>query len=382
MTNRIALLSALLAAAACGDNPGTPDARVTTDGHLGSDGGIDSGSGSGSGSGSAAQIAVAFAGDFGAAHPGVLAKLDTATLTVTQGLAPTGAVGDNPVVRHVGHELFVVNSADGNNVTILDDQTFAVVEQLATGANSNPQDVAVVGQKLYVPVYGGKGVAVLTRGSATIATVDLSAFDTDGKPECASAFAVGTDVYVTCQLLDGNFSPRANGKVAVIDTATDTLRTSFNLTTMNPLGLLEAGPAGKLLVATVVFGANNGCIEEITTGATPTSTCLVTNTKLGGYTNRLASLGAQVLADVIGPGFPPAFESIVSFDVATTTPTTVTAVSEAVSDLAVCPDGTLVVSDMTAGAAGLRVYGSAGERTTAALPIGLPPAAAHGLQCY
>lgn len=379
MTNRIALLSALLFAAACGgDNASTPDAHTGIDGH-GSDAGIDSGSGSGS---AAPQIAVAITGDFQAGAPGVLAKLDTTALTVTQGLAPTGAVGDNPVVRHIGHELFVVNSLDGNNVTILDDQTFAVVEQLGTGASSNPQDVAVVGQKLYVPVYGGKGVAVLTRGSSTIKTIDLSAFDTDGKPDCASAITVGTDVYVTCQVL-ASFTAMKNGKVAVIDSATDTLRTSFDLTSKNPLGLLEAGSAGKLLVATVDFGsANVGCIEEITTGATPTSTCLVTNTKLGGYSNRVVVVHDRVLAAVTGPGFPPAFESIVSFDFATTTPTTLTPVNEAISDVVVCADGAIVVGDVTKTKAGLRVYGATGERTTDALPIGLPPAAAHGLQCY
>ena len=144
-----------------------------------------------------------------------------------------------------------------------------------------------------------------------------------------------------------------------------------------------AGSAGKLLVATVDFGsANVGCIEEITTGATPTSTCLVTNTKLGGYSNRVVVVHDRVLAAVTGPGFPPAFESIVSFDFATTTPTTLTPVNEAISDVVVCADGAIVVGDVTKTKAGLRVYGATGERTTDALPIGLPPAAAHGLQCY
>jgi len=47
-----------------------------------------------------------------------------------------------------------------------------------------------------------------------------------------------------------------------------------------------------------------------------------------------------------------------------------------------CPDGSVVVADPTIGANGLRVYQGNTEKTTAALPIGLPPASTHGLVCY
>ncbi|MCP5940153.1 hypothetical protein NL351_30005, partial [Klebsiella pneumoniae] len=80
-----------------------------------------------------------------------------------------------------------------NNVTVIDAATRAVKLQISTGANSNPQDAAVVGNKIFVPALGSKGVLVITRGSNTLAEVDLSGLDTvDSKPDCNSAYAVGT----------------------------------------------------------------------------------------------------------------------------------------------------------------------------------------------
>src|SRR5262245_39594662 len=108
--------------------------------------------------------AVVVAGDFIAGNPGVLSTLDPISRTVTKNVGPAMAVGHDPILRHIGNELFIINRADGNNITIVDDESFALVEQLGTGASSNPQDVAVLGNKLYVPTFGTKGVTVLTRG--------------------------------------------------------------------------------------------------------------------------------------------------------------------------------------------------------------------------
>ena len=57
--------------------------------------------------------------------------------------------------------------------------------------------------------------------------------------------------------------------------------------------------------------------------------------------------------------------------------------TQLITDLAACPDGNVVAVDRTMNAAGLRVYGSDGtERTTAALPFGLPPSFGNNVACY
>ncbi|MGE3546492.1 MAG: hypothetical protein AB7L28_21375, partial [Kofleriaceae bacterium] len=167
--------------------------------------------------------AVVVAGDFNPGHPGVLSALDVETQTMTSNVAPAQSIGSDPIVRRIGSELFVVNRADGNNITILDAQTFQLVEQLGTGASSNPQDVAAVDDKLFVAAFGTKGVLELTRGSGATTEIDLSADDPDGKPNCYSIHLASAKLYVACELLDDTqqfLPPRGIGKVFVVVPAT------------------------------------------------------------------------------------------------------------------------------------------------------------------
>lgn len=364
-------LAALVTLAACGDNTGAaqPDAADPT------------------GDGSpASPTAIAVSGTFAPGEPGVMSKLDVDALEVAVRVAPNGAVAEDPILRVLGDELFVVNRAAGNNVTILDASTYAVQEQLATGAGSNPQDVAVVGSKLYVPGFGTAGVVVATRGSTTTSTIDLSALDPDGKPDCVSAFAVGADVYVACELLDANFSARGPGKVVVIDSATDTVRATLTLSTANPFGVFAQLPDGRLVIPTVPsFGdVTSGCIEAITPGATPTAGgCLVQSTALGGFPARLAV--TEGLLWIVASSFDTGpVGRLQGYDLAAGTlwPEPVTPASQLVVDVAPCPNGKVVVADQTTAANGLRVYEGATEVTTAPLSIGIAPASNHGLACF
>src|SRR5690606_4603267 len=103
---------------------------------------------------------------------GIVSSLDIMKLDMRQNLVASAAQGD-PVLRHIGDKLYIVNRFGSNNVTILDAKTMQFEEQISTGASSNPQDVAVVGDKLYVPAMGTTGVVVLTRGSTATTTIDL-----------------------------------------------------------------------------------------------------------------------------------------------------------------------------------------------------------------
>ncbi|MBA3539606.1 MAG: hypothetical protein H0T79_08240, partial [Deltaproteobacteria bacterium] len=297
-------------------------------------------------------------------------------------------------LRKFGDELFVVNRTS-NNVTILNATTFALVEQLATGAATNPQDVAVHGSKLYVPALSGKGVLVLTRGSTTVTEIDLSADDPDGKPNCESVYLVDTMLFVACGLLDDAdpfLSPRGPGRVYVIDTATDTRTATVTLTSKNPLGLFERSPVGSslggdLVIPTVDFGANNaGCIERISTGATPAANgCVVTNAALGGFANRVdfqtAETGEVMLWLAVSEAFPNA--SLRGYDLAASSLwDPITPMTQVITDVIGCPGGRVVVADQKMDAAGIRVLENTVEKTTTPLNIGLAPKSAHGLVCY
>lgn len=369
--------SALLAlAAACGDNlAGPPDAARDAPGP-----------------GTRAVIA---AGDFMPGSAGVLSALSFDPLRVDKRVARTGAVGSDPVIRRAGDELYVVNRADGNNVTVLDALTFKVLAQLGTGAGSNPQDVAVTERELFVPAFGTAGVLVLSRfGAAEPATIDLSALDPDGQPNCVSAYAVGGEIYVACEILDATFRPRGPGQIAVIDAATHTVKTTFPLGSANPFGVFEQLPpgvlGGDLVIPTVPsFGDySTGCVERVQTGAAPrASGCVVTNQELGAYAARVdvqLRFGTPILW-IIASKFDTAPRGdLRGYDLSTSMlwQVPISPPSQVLVDLAVCPSGAIVVADQTLAANGLRVYDGTSEQTAEPLSIGLRPSSAHGLLCY
>lgn len=368
-------LVSVLLLAACGDdgNSSTVDAPS-------GDGPVDSGP--------VFRAATVVAGDFGMGNPGVLATVELGQQGVTTNAAPAGAIDSDPLVRPGENgEVLVINRAT-NNITILGpsgQDRYALVEQLSTGAGSNPQDVAQIGTKLYVPTLSGAGVVVLTRGSAALATIDLSADDPDDNPDCSSIYAVGTKLFVACGLLD-NFAPRGVGRVYVIDSATDTVTGSVMMANENPFGLFERDPAlygGDLLISSVDYADNNaGCVERISTGAAPASNgCVVTNTALGGFANRITFHRGEVVVAVNGNTFPDANLQRIS---STGTPAVISPPAQHISDAMGCHDK-LVVADQTMGASGVRMYGGADgvtEVTSAPVDVGLPPKSSHGIVCW
>ncbi|MDX2090285.1 MAG: hypothetical protein SFX73_20665 [Kofleriaceae bacterium] len=379
---KISRLFVLALFAACGggsDNP-DPDAAVTD-----------------APSGDAApdpERAVVVAGDFNPGSPGTLVMVDVATKAVLPLTAPAGAIAEDPIVRYEAGELLVVNRNAGNNVTILDAKTLDLVEQLGTGASSNPQDVVALGNKLFVATLGNKGAVVLTRGSQSIQEIDLSADDPDAKPNCSSVFKVANKLFVACGLLDDTMlylPPRGPGKVYVLDAQTFEKSATLTLSTKNPISLFEQIPenapnAGDLLLPTVEFATGNGCVERITTSGTPTAAgCLVDNSVLGGYGSRVGVLPASspmLYAAVPASDFSGS--ALRAYDLGTNMlKTEQSPAAQTIGDLAVCPTSkTIVVADTKMGSSGVRLYQGTTELTTAPLPIALRPQSTHGVICY
>jgi hypothetical protein len=319
----------------------------------------------------------AVAGDF--ASTGILSTVGAPTQVVRSN-AVAGVVGADPAIRRIGDELFVINrfGTGGDNIVILDAATLQLVDQIATGAGSNPQDVALVDGKLYVAALGAGAVLVIDRADpTTIGEIDLSELDDDGLPDCISAYAVGDRVFVACGVLD-NFFADQNGKVAVIDTTDDSVETTFDLPSRNPQGWLT--PIGnELLIGTVpdFVDYSTGCVAAISTGDTPAAACGATNQDLDGFASKLTPEGWAVvthydaefntagwLVDLANPG------------------TGLTAAEQVAQDLVVC-GSYLFVSES---GQGIRFHhidddGSLAEITVGALDLGLPPAFGNGIAC-
>jgi hypothetical protein len=348
--------------------------------------------------------AVLTTGDFNVT--GVLASLALPSMQMVPD-AVSGVVSGDPVVRRHDRELFIVNRGNTSNITILDADSLQLIgEQIATGVGTNPQDVAVVGRKLYVPLYGdtfsptgvpGKGVAVFDRDRpGWRADIDLSSLDPDGAPDCISAYAIGTEVYVVCGLLGPFSAPVRDARIAVIDATRDAMVTSVSLGAQNPLGLIERSPMGSayggdFLMPTVPSFTDYGvgCVARVkieASGLSPNG-CAISNQDLGGYANRVeASVdGSQLWIAAVGyqdADFTKPYGRLVPLDLATgALGTAVTPPAQVITDVATCPGGWVVASDATAGAGGLRVYkdGSVGSLLVAGRP---PNGVPHNLVCF
>lgn len=373
----LGLLAAL--ASGCGDDTMGPDA------------GPDAGPGVDAEVPDAGPTSTAFLAGSDYGGLGIASILEVPSLDIARNQL-AGVVSDDPVVRYFDGRIYVINRFNHDNVTIVDAATRTLVAQISTGAGSNPQDVAPRGSTLYVAALNTPGILLLDAErpqDGVVDVIDLSELDpNDDIPNCTSVYLVGDRLYATCGVLDG-FDAVLPGKVAVIDTATNTLITSFDMETRNPLGFLRPTPedsalAGDLLVNTVDFAdPTSGCIERIDTGDTPGSRCLVSNDVLGGYAGGYV-YGAEdtlYITRIAGYQDGQPVSALLTYNVAL----------EALGDqpftpadqhpiyVVQCPTGELVVAENLAG---VRVYTAEGvELSEGPIDIGLPPVA-QGMVCY
>jgi hypothetical protein len=374
MMKRCALaLSLSLVLAAC--DGGTADPLVR----------VDAGPLADSGPNPEMSRALAVATDF--QSTGILSQVTVPDLVVTQDVV-AGVASTDPVLRKLDR-LYVINRFGADNITILEPDSLTLVDQFSTGAGSNPQDVAEHDGKLYVVGLGIATVEVFDPSNlagGAVDSIDLSALDVDGQPNCGSIAAVGARLFVACALYDENFAPRGPGVVAVIDPV-DGDYTTITLDYASPIGLFRARGAELLLATVPSFGdLTMGCVERISAGETvPAASCLIDNAALGGYASGIAPIGDT------GPiwfstvtGFDPedfgALGTLRKYDpTGAALGASVSPAEQRILDVAACPTGELFVADSAGGA---RVYRADGdELSTGLLDLGLPPVQG-GLTCY
>lgn len=347
-----------------------------------------------SASGMPIAIAVAPSADYTA--PGILSKLDVVQRTSQTNLA-AGAVGGDPMLRRIGDTLYIINR-NLNNVTMLSAHGLSYVDQISTGNNSNPQDVAVVGDQLFIPALGTAGIVVGMRGSNEPTTIDLqddlNCADTC-KPYCVSAYAIDNEVYVACGLFTFTEAapfgaPAEKGKVAVIDATSHAVRTVFELPGPNPYNQFVRTPVnsafgGDLLIPTLDFVVpTNSTIVRVSPGTSPSASLAIPSTDLQGSASHIDVFEGQpsLLFMAVAPNFDEGQLRVFDLSSNQLWSGSLSPSTQYISDVAACPDGSIVVADRS-GSGGLRVYSSGGaEVTSTALSIGLQPGFGNQLVCY
>ena len=181
--------------------------------------------------------------------------------------------------RVIDGDVFVINRFGGDSIQKLDGTDLSTVYQCSTGPGSNPQDIVVIDDdKAYVSVLEQAALLIVdptpgvcrSRDDFVTGSIDLSALaDDDGTPDMTLMAKRGNIVYVALQRLDIASplrEPAANGAIAVIDSVSDTVVDTIELSGENPFamtkGLVIRG--SNLYVSEVgLFGENDGGIERV-----------------------------------------------------------------------------------------------------------------------
>jgi hypothetical protein len=151
---------------------------------------------------------------------------------------PAGIVGfsDLEFITAANGLLYVSNAA-ANVLDVLDPAGLRIADEIPLGPGFvNPQGILVAGAKAYVALNGLDQVAVVDVSAsgacaappcgAVAKRIDLPAADlasAGGSSLPARLALVDGKLYVTLWNLKGDFTPAGSGRLAVIDTATDTL---------------------------------------------------------------------------------------------------------------------------------------------------------------
>ena len=319
---------------------------------------------------------------------GVLAALNVLPPRSPGRLAPP--IHADAVVRTAGGRAYVVNRFLGDNLQVLDPRRgFATTLQCTTGPRSNPHDVAVLEpRKAYVTRYGAPDLWVVDPGARSCdgfrrRTIDLGALaDADGIPEMDQMALVAGRLFVSLARLDRGrrFAPAGRSRLAVVDTATDTLAGVVELSGRNAFGDAAGLPrepgTGKLVVAEAgdLFTVGDGGLERVDPFTLTAEGFFVTEDDLGGnITDFVLVSPTKGYAIVLDAALR---NLLVAFDPSTRQVTKrMLAREEYLPDIALAPDGTLWLADRTLLEPGIRIFDTTDDRqvTTRAIDVGLPP---------
>jgi hypothetical protein len=144
--------------------------------------------------------------------------------------------------------LYVSNAAVGSLLVIDPAAVLPIVAEISLPASSFPQGIAFTGNKGYVALNGSNAIAVVDLAARAVTrTIDLSTLASPGALAMPSRLvASGSRLFVTLWNLDSTYAPAGNGRLAVIDTTTDTLEPIVNpvdlgTSCLDPGGLALAG---------------------------------------------------------------------------------------------------------------------------------------------
>jgi hypothetical protein len=225
--------------------------------------------------------------------------------------------GSDAFLKSVNGVLYIINRFGGDNIQVVPAfPNFSTISQFSTGAGTNPQDVFTTNNvKGYVTVLASQNAAgredlqiVNLFTGDIIKQIDLTPYTTDDGDRHAfptRMVQVGNELWILIQDLSSGFQATTNGKIAVLDLATDTITDVIQLAGRNPTSIVYHAGLNKVFVSnTGVFvgfthdlADAHGGIEVINPNTKQTQGIIIADDSFGGFVGTIA-IASSTLAYV------------------------------------------------------------------------------------
>lgn len=313
-----------------------------------------------------------------------------ASKTVSQQIALTNS--SDAVVRAAGNYVYVINRYGSDSIQVFEPKNFARIADYSVGKGTNPQDIAVVGEKAYISRMDAHNAAddpddVIIVNPLTgerKGGLDLKQYMEDDGEQLARAgqmAVAGNYLYVACQDLSGAFTADANGKIVVINTATDSVEKSIELDGFNPFDIFYSSELEKLFVSnagpfdpityTTDITTSVGGIEVINAATNETEGIKIDDLGFGANISEIRivskELGYAIAGSKTIASFNPSSYEIINKNIYTSPHTYL-------PDFEVCDCGQILLTEQEPEASGILFLNPDGSVANGPIGIGANPA--------
>ncbi len=284
------------------------------------------------------------------------------------------------VARTFNDLIFVINRMGADNITVLDPKKdFAIIKQFSVGAGTNPQDLVVFKDKIFVTKQLSNTIDIYNLSDYSKAGgIDISRYaDSDGDAEPQDLLIYKDKLYLTVLRLDKNnyYSPTDKSYLLVINPSTLQIEKEVVLGSTNPFaGIYLDSENDRILVGeTGSFGVNDGRIEffDITSGIITQQ--IISESDWGGDLNRISYSKNKVFAVVSDSSFNTLLKvyDLVSAQIKTVYETT----GFNIAGIAIFNNSELYLCDRDKLKPGIRIFDidNLNQKTSDPIDTGLPP---------
>ncbi|MBN2802867.1 MAG: hypothetical protein JXR91_07220 [Deltaproteobacteria bacterium] len=305
-------------------------------------------------------------------------------------------------ISGVESDIFVVSRLGGDSIDIINLEDNRNIEnEFSAGAGSNPQDIAVVSEKLaYVALLNRPYIlAINPLTGKEITRIDLSEFaDSDGLPEVSSVFYHDKKLYAAVERLNiaNSFKPSDYSLLLIIDVKSNKVERNIKLSFTNPFGLLEYFEFynSLVIVESGVFTSMNdstsydGGVELFNLETGELSGAIISENELGGDILDAVLLNDKKGYAIVGKksdtgsktdvvSFIPGISGVAGNAAAgKVIKTVLKSDSWSYNSVSLSPDGSQIwISDRSIYSPGIRIFNTDDDKEIQDSPIdtGLPP---------